>query len=763
MGLYWIGVRESELVGTCDLFSGSITVYGTNKNNNYSFDKRYNLRFNCNYEYQDWIIFVNEIAALVIKNDPQCKFLLYYPADYPYYSDEIKSRVICLNDIKIISFLENKILTKLWLSNYVSTSPFVVLSGEQIVQSKHVHNFENTDTFVVQDCNSCGGSGTWLLDKDTESTINQKLVLSKRYIVSPYFKYSVPVNIHLIISDSEILLLPPSIQIISTEQNTFSYCGADYIAYHQISSEKQKSLLKQAKIIGEKLKSIGYLGVCGIDFIITKENIYFMEINSRFQASTMAINRALLDAGIHTSIHNLHIKAFENNIPKAKELCNLEVNYSFHYYQFDPENLNKLKYLHSLKENHHKNIFFVDDDLDWKMNFEKDTYLFELLFNTNIVAINSEFKCVIEQNTEINSGIIKLENIFSDMLAFKIMLFNHGVRLTEKARSFTECNGGLNYVEFGAVDMMVNNLYINVPYQTKNSTISPFEVDVIDGRFVLNYFGEFIATIKLRGYNKIGKNLISDNFICDDITYLGNDRLRIYHRHSCFFKNNNLACKFCDIDQDNRILHYEDIVSAIDKYWDNAQINHYLIGGGSECPSSDFSNIIKVSNYIKSKTNKPISIMSIPPYNLNILDELKNAGITEVVFNLEVYDRVLAKKYMPGKGNISLDVYVNAFKKAVSLWGNTGNVRTMFILGLEPTKSLLKGIEFVCKLGVSPTLSLFKPIPETEMENYLPPSNIEIYQICKKAIEICESYGVQFGPHCKYCEDNVLKVSNIKG
>lgn len=763
MGLYWIGVRESELAGTGNLFSGSITVYGTNKNNNYSFDKRYNLRFNCNYEFEDWIMFVNEIVTLLIKNDPQCRFLLYYPADYPYYSDEIKSRVICLNDNKITSFLENKILTKIWLSNYVSITPFVVLSGNQIVESKHTYNFENEDAFVIQDCNSCGGSGTWLLNRETELSVHKKLKLLKNYLVSPYFKYSVPVNIHIVISDSEIIMLPPSVQIISTEQNTFSYCGADFFAYHQIPIEKQENLYQQAKIIGEKLKSIGYLGVCGIDFIITQDNIYFMEVNSRFQASTMSINRALFDAGIHTSIQEMHIRAFDNNIQISKELCNLMVNYSFHYYQFDQKKLKKLKYLHSLKDNYHENIIFVDDDLDWEMCFEKDAYLFELLFKTNIVAIDSEFKCVVEQNTDINAEIFEFENILNDMLAFKIMLFNHGVRLTKKALAFAESNGGLNYIEFGAVDMMVNNLHINAPYKTKNSSISPFEVDLKDNMFILNYFGKFVATVKLRSHNEIGEKSISNDFICDDITYLGNDRLRIYHRHSCYFKNNNISCKFCDIDEDNRLLHYKDIVSAVDKYWDNGQINHYLIGGGSEAPNGDFSNIIKISNYIRSKTNKPIALMSLPPYNLDVLDELKNAGINEVVFNLEIYDRVLAQKYMPGKGAIPLDVYINAFKKAVLLWGNNGSVRTMFVVGLESSKSLLNGIEAVCKLGVSPTLSLFKPIPKTEMENYLPPSNKDIYLICKEAMKICKSYGVQFGPHCKYCEDNVLKVSSIDG
>ena len=162
---------------------------------------------------------------------------------------------------------------------------------------------------------------------------------------------------------------------------------------------------------------------------------------------------------------------------------------------------------------------------------------------------------------------------------------------------------------------------------------------------------------------------------------------------------------------------------------------------------------------MKAKFDKPINVMSIPPMDTNILLAFKEAGITEVTFNLEVYDRTLAQKYMPGKGALTLEMYDRAFKRAVDIWGKTGSVRTVFIVGLESESSLLEGIKHVCALGVSPILSLLKGINGTPMQYFLPPSDEQILDICCKVQYICDLYGIEQGPTCHYCEDNTLKIS----
>ena len=257
----------------------------------------------------------------------------------------------------------------------------------------------------------------------------------------------------------------------------------------------------------------------------------------------------------------------------------------------------------------------------------------------------------------------------------------------------------------------------------------------------------------------MGLEKTKSGLLYEDISYMGYDRLRIYYRNGCYYKTQNQGCKFCDIENNCAILPLEDLKEIVDVYLDYPNLKHYLIGGGSDCPNSDFKKIVKIAQYIKEKSSKPIYLMSTPPKDTRILGDLYKSGITEVSFNLEVFDRNLAQKYMPGKGTIPIQVYENAFREAVKIWGNTGNVRSIFIVGLEPEESLLKGVKYVCEMGVVPILSLLKPIQSTELHYMLPPSDTTILHICMEAQKICASYGLELGPVCHFCEDNSLKIT----
>lgn len=757
--LYWIGIKESEINCVKELFCGSITMYGSNIKNNYSYDKTYGIRLNCNGECTGWFDFVNSTVENIIEKDPNCRFLQYYPADYPYYSQNVKDRIVYMNSIQLIEFLENKLMTKLWLAKIVTELPFIILSGDKINITNLEEYFDDYNSFVVQANESCSGSGTWLLNEENKNELYKKIENNGFYIVTPYIQDNISVNIHLVIYKDTFCILPPSVQIIDLENNSFVYNGADFVAFNQIETSLKQKVIAQAKIIGKQLQAINYLGVCGVDFIVTKNDVYFMEINSRFQSSTMALNLAYKDGLLNQSIHRLHIDSFEDNICSQADISNIQIEYSFHYYKYDKKNIDKLMYLHSLKNIVNDDYTILDENLDWKNRFEKDSHLFEIILKKNMVSISNKTHCIMDQNIDIESGIITKENILNDLIALKIMLLNHGIRMTKSAEDYSKINGGLNHEEFSAIDMKICGKYISVPYKTKTTEISPFAVDTNENNeYILRYFGQYITKIELRRQNDIGLKLVGNSFICDDITYLGNDRLRIYYKNGCCFKETHNGCKFCDIEKADNDFSWEEIKCAMDMYWENNKINHYLIGGGSDSAHTDFSKIIKIADYIRMHNNKPIMIMTLPPTDLDVLYKLKSAGITEVMFNIEIFDRINAIKYMPGKGKISIETYLEALKKSVEIFGSKGHVRTMFIIGLESEKSLLEGIETVCKLGVYPTLSLFKPIEGTPMEHILPPTNKELYALYKKIVEICHKYNVSLGPNCKYCEDNVLKI-----
>lgn len=757
--IYWIGIRESEIDNTHNLFSGSITIFGTGEKTNLSFERTLNIRFDYNKDYPAWYRFVKDCAHKIIEYEPKCAFMLYDPIEINEYGQEVAKRTICQNPESLLKMLDNKFKARQWLSPCVPILPYWMLHGKNVCYDELLQAFPGTCKFVVQASLSYGGSGTFLLSKDNQEEIYKKLKQDAVYSVSPYKENSISPNIHIVIYDDSVLLMPPSLQLIISDNHGLSYRGADYPAYQYISEIADSKLKRYALKIGSTLKNAGYRGICGIDFLIEQNDVFFMEVNARFQSSTFLLNLTFNELQISRSMHELHLHAFRH-LPSLQLPADLMVPFSFFHYSYYPEYASQLKYIHGLLQGF-ETVFCIDDSLDWNMSLERYTYLYKAVFRRSIAAISPENRCRIHTNVGLDSAHISAYDLCKDKEKLKILLLSHGTRLSKSAKNLLEMNGGFNYEEFDALDLVLaEQLYVSVPYDTNLSQLSPFCVDVsVNNSLFLSYYGQAMIPVRIRHPDNLGNQQTANGVSYCDITYLTNDRLRVYQRPGCFFKDQNQGCKFCDMPKDAAAFSLEDILRVVDEYRYHPNVHHYLIGGGSTAPDDNLNTAITIAEHIKETTQKPIYLMSLPPYDVKRLDALYNAGVTEVSFNLEIFDREIALQFMPGKGAIPLSVYDEAFRYATKLWGKSGNVRTIFVVGLEPAQSLLDGIEHVAQLGVAPILSLFRPMTETPLQEYLAPSDDEIWYIYQEAKRICSRYGLELGPSCPYCEDNTLKVT----
>lgn len=756
--LYWIGCRETEIEDCKTLFDGSITIFGSNLNGNRAFDQTYNLRYNYNQDNDLWNEFVEHKVQEICEHYPDARFMLYFPNEVSDYGTELLKHVVCQNDADILELLDNKHRTRNWLSDTVPILPYVIQNGEHLDYRELCLMFPGYDRFVAQEVYSCGGNGTFMIEytKDCKENIWPL----KSYSVSPYVHNSISPNVHMVIYAQDIIILPPSLQLFSGGKNQFHYNGADYTAYQHAPEHIKEKVRQYAMNIGERLQFAGYRGVCGVDFLADTHEVYLMEINARFQSSSFLLNMSLKTIDSPCSLQRLQLDAFENTHSSYK-MGNLSVPYSFYSYSYIPQIKSRLMSLYNLHKSSEE-VICLDDNLNWNMTLKAETYLFKSIFFGNISSISPEFRTILHSNIDIadQPEYVTAWN-HENAVNLKIMLLNHGVRISDKALQISKKNGGLNFQEFEALDLLINNeTYVNVPYQTNRAELSPFNIEVSSQeQYQLYYWNTFIADIVLRYIDQVANDTTKNGILYSDIAYLGNDRLRIYHRAGCFFKETHCGCKFCDIENTGETYTAGDFKEVLDAYRESEHVRHYLIGGGSKSPSDDFQHILNLAEYIKTTFHKPIYLMSLPPKDTTILLKLKEAGITEVAFNLEVFDRKLAARYLPGKGKIPLKTYEVAFSESVRLWGKSGTVRTIFIIGLEPKDSLLNGIEWVCTLGVSPILVLFKPVKGTPLSHMLAPSDKDILEIYEHALKICHKYNISMGPACHYCEDNTLKIS----
>ena len=113
---------------------------------------------------------------------------------------------------------------------------------------------------------------------------------------------------------------------------------------------------------------------------------------------------------------------------------------------------------------------------------------------------------------------------------------------------------------------------------------------------------------------------------------------------------------------------------------------------------------------------------------------------------------------MPGKVQIQLETYLSVLKAATKLWGTTGNVRTALIVGLNSSETLLEGIQILCKNGIQPMLSVFRPMKNTKLESFVPLSNTALLSLYEEAENICQQYNLKLGPTCDACKNNMLAI-----
>jgi hypothetical protein len=382
--------------------------------------------------------------------------------------------------------------------------------------------------------------------------------------------------------------------------------------------------------------------------------------------------------------------------------------------------------------------------------------MFKLIFNTNIVGITQEGTILPHNNLFDEDPMFSAAIHHRDPLCAKISLLNQGVRLTDEAHQIA---GQIKKAVFDAMDIEIfDGLRVNCPKDNKWIAMSPWEIDVDGtGSLVLCYQQTPICPVFIDKVDTFAEHKTSRGVRFSAISFFATDRLRLHHGPSCQFQQFGKGCHFCDMPIDTVQFSMEDIYEVVDFYLEYAAgLRHFLIGGGSH--DNEVNTISMLARYIRNKSNKGIYAMCLPIEDDTALASLWDAGVNEIAFNIEIFDPLIARSIMPGKGTIPRDDYFKALKKATKYWGKDGNVRSLVIAGLEPEKSLLNGIKQLCKIGVMPIISIFRPLRGTAMESIIPPSNVWLHNLYQEAQVICKSFNLHLGPSCIACQNNTLSL-----
>jgi radical SAM protein (TIGR04043 family) len=125
---------------------------------------------------------------------------------------------------------------------------------------------------------------------------------------------------------------------------------------------------------------------------------------------------------------------------------------------------------------------------------------------------------------------------------------------------------------------------------------------------------------------------------------------------------------------------------------------------------------------VKARVNLPIQAQCEPPEDPSWYRRMKEAGVDSLGMHLEVVEPQVRRRILPGKSELTLERYYEAFAEAVAVFGR-GQVSTYLLAGLgDSAASLIAVSERLIALGVYPFVVPFVPIAGTPLEAHPAPS-----------------------------------------
>jgi len=268
---------------------------------------------------------------------------------------------------------------------------------------------------------------------------------------------------------------------------------------------------------------------------------------------------------------------------------------------------------------------------------------------------------------------------------------------------------------------------IMVPVHTGSAHQSPY---VIDGA-TLKRGSIPIATI---GFPKAPRFYALQTF--DGVPYShiatlhGADVLATTVLQTCIrYESRKKACKFCAIGQSlaagRTIAHKtpEQLAEVARAAVLLDGVKHMVMTTGTPHTSDRGAAVLTESAFaIKAAVNIPIQGQCEPPDDDRWFERMRAAGIDTLGMHLEVVTPALREQIMPGKAQVPVLRYMQAFRAAVGVFGR-GQVSTYILAGLGDTKeAILSTCEQLLALGVYPFVVPFVPISGTPLEDHAAPS-----------------------------------------
>jgi hypothetical protein len=179
----------------------------------------------------------------------------------------------------------------------VPTIPWTYIADEEQLRTEEMLRH---GAVILRRSRTSGGEGIVRVDDAGQARVQWPHVAEAFVSVAPFLAGGVPVNVGATAWHDGVTTHYPSIQLIGIPDcvtRPFGYCGNDYGLAKQLDRPVLDQIESSTTTIGNWLRSYGYRGTFGVDYLVHDGVPLFTEINPRFQGSTHASCQLAIDAG----------------------------------------------------------------------------------------------------------------------------------------------------------------------------------------------------------------------------------------------------------------------------------------------------------------------------------------------------------------------------------------------------------------------------------------------------------------------------------
>jgi radical SAM protein (TIGR04043 family) len=330
-------------------------------------------------------------------------------------------------------------------------------------------------------------------------------------------------------------------------------------------------------------------------------------------------------------------------------------------------------------------------------------------------------------------------------------LQSYGVRLVDPKAGHESRRGGAGPSDHKAIT--IDGVTVMVPVHTAPAFESPYVVEKPDalGRSRISRAGIALGDVSFPTRPRFYELSTADGVPYWKIAVLhGRDVLATTVLQTCIrYQSRTKTCQFCAIGQSlaagrtierktpAQLAEVAKAAVALDG------IRHMVMTTGTP-PGRDrgAATLAESAAAIKAAVDLPIQGQCEPPDGAHWFARMKESGIDALGMHLEAVTPQVRARIMPGKAQISVEHYFEAFAAAVPVFGR-GQVSTYILAGLGDSKeTILATSERLIALGVYPFVVPFVPISGTPLESHPAPTPAFMHEILGPLARLVRAGGL---------------------